>query len=119
MIEVNFATPITFDRALTMEWRNAGQRIQKYAIEIYREGKWIQVFKGKCHRAQANRPLRACDRFILILRDRRFPQTKVVHETDFALLLPNPMAILGLRAPHGERTGRHPEHHEPGGTLEF
>jgi alpha-L-fucosidase len=45
-IEVNFASPITFDHALTMEWLNAGQYIQKYAIEIYKEGKWIQVFKG-------------------------------------------------------------------------
>jgi len=46
VIEVNFATPITFDRALTMEWLNAGQHIQKYAIEINRNGKWIQVFQG-------------------------------------------------------------------------
>jgi alpha-L-fucosidase len=46
VIEVNFATPITFDRALTMEWLNAGQHIQKYAVEINRNGKWIQVFQG-------------------------------------------------------------------------
>jgi alpha-L-fucosidase len=29
-----------------MEWLNDGQHIQRYAIEIYREGKWIQAFKG-------------------------------------------------------------------------
>src|ERR1035441_10638076 len=46
VLEVNFATPITFNHALTMEWLNAGQRVEKYAIEIYRGGKWIQVFKG-------------------------------------------------------------------------
>ncbi len=46
VIEVTFATPITFDSALTMEWLNAGQHIQNYAIEIYRNGRWIQVFKG-------------------------------------------------------------------------
>lgn len=46
VLEVNFATPITFDHALTMEWLNAGQHVEKYAIEIYRGGKWIQVFKG-------------------------------------------------------------------------
>jgi alpha-L-fucosidase len=46
VLEVNFAAPITFDRALTMEWLNAGQHVQKYAVEIYREGKWIQVFQG-------------------------------------------------------------------------
>jgi alpha-L-fucosidase len=45
-IEVSFATPITFDHALTMEWLNAGQHIQKYAVEINRSGKWIQIFKG-------------------------------------------------------------------------
>ena len=63
--------------------------------------------------------IHACDRFILTLRDRRFPQIEVVHESDSALLFPNPMAVLGLRAPHGERTGRHPEHHNADGTLEF
>ena len=39
-------TPITFDRTLTMEWLNAGQHIQKYAVEINRNGKWMQVFQG-------------------------------------------------------------------------
>ena len=37
-LEVNFATPITFDRALTMEWLNAGQHVQKYTVEMYRGG---------------------------------------------------------------------------------
>ena len=46
VIEANFATPITFDRALTMEWLNAGQHIQRYAVEINRNGKWMQVFQG-------------------------------------------------------------------------
>jgi len=46
ILEVNFDTAITFDRALIMEWLNAGQHIQKYAIEVYRDGKWIEVFRG-------------------------------------------------------------------------
>jgi alpha-L-fucosidase len=46
LLEVNFVTPITFDCALTMEWLNAGQHVQKYAVEIYRGGQWIQVFQG-------------------------------------------------------------------------
>ena len=46
VLEVNFSTPITFDRALTMEWLNAGQHVQKYAVEIYRGGQWIRVFQG-------------------------------------------------------------------------
>ena len=65
------------------------------------------------------RRIRTCDRFILILGDRRFPQIEVVHESDFALLFPNLMAVLGLRAPHHERTGGHPDHHNADGTLEF
>jgi alpha-L-fucosidase len=46
VLEVNFATPVTFDRALTMEWLNTGQHVQKYAVEVYRDGQWIQVFQG-------------------------------------------------------------------------
>jgi len=46
ILEVNFDTAITFDRALIMEWLNAGQHIQKYAIEVYRDGKWIEVCRG-------------------------------------------------------------------------
>jgi len=66
-----------------------------------------------------DRWIRACDRFKLILRDRRFPQIEVAAESDFALLFLNPMAVLGLRAPQGERTGRHPDHHNADGALEF
>ena len=46
VLEVDFATPITFNRSLTMEWLNAGQHVQKYAVEIYRGGQWIRVFNG-------------------------------------------------------------------------
>jgi len=47
LLEINFAAPITFDHALTMEWLNDGQHIEKYAIEIYGNGKWISVFQGQ------------------------------------------------------------------------
>jgi alpha-L-fucosidase len=46
ILEVNFDQPITFDHALTMEWLNDGQHVEKYAIEIYKNGKWIEVVKG-------------------------------------------------------------------------
>jgi alpha-L-fucosidase len=42
-----FEKPIVLDRALTMEWLNAGQHIEKYAVEIYRQGKWIAVAQGQ------------------------------------------------------------------------
>lgn len=47
VLEVNFAQPVTFDRALTMEWLNTGQHVQLYAIEVFREGKWTAVARGR------------------------------------------------------------------------
>jgi alpha-L-fucosidase len=46
VLEVNFGKPVTFDHALTMEWLNSGQHVEKYAIEIHREGKWVRVGGG-------------------------------------------------------------------------
>jgi alpha-L-fucosidase len=42
-IELRFAHPITFNRALTMEWLNEGQRIEKYSIEVWTDGAWKSV----------------------------------------------------------------------------
>ncbi len=47
VLEVNFETPITFDTALTMEWLNDGQHVQQYAIEVNKNGKWIEVSGGR------------------------------------------------------------------------
>jgi alpha-L-fucosidase len=38
-LEVDFPQPVTFDRAVTMEWLNDGQHVEKYAIEVYEDGK--------------------------------------------------------------------------------
>jgi len=46
-IEVSFSKPVTFDRALTMEWLNDGQHIQKYAIEVLLGMKWRRVAEGQ------------------------------------------------------------------------
>lgn len=46
ILEVNFAKPQTFDHALTMEWLNDGQHIQKYAIEIWDGSHWKPVAEG-------------------------------------------------------------------------
>jgi alpha-L-fucosidase len=46
-VEVTFPRPVTFDRALTMEWLNDGQHIQKYAIEIYKDGKWQPIVEAQ------------------------------------------------------------------------
>lgn len=40
---VNFAKPVTFDRALTMEWLNDGQRVEKYSIDAWTGTEWKTV----------------------------------------------------------------------------
>jgi alpha-L-fucosidase len=40
VLEVQFPTPITFNRALTMEWLVEGQLVQQYRIEAWQNGKW-------------------------------------------------------------------------------
>jgi alpha-L-fucosidase len=47
MLEVNFEKPVTFDHALTMEWLNDGQHIQRYSIEVRQQGKWVTVAQGQ------------------------------------------------------------------------
>jgi alpha-L-fucosidase len=47
MLEVTFPKPITFNRALTMEWLNDGQHIQKYAIEIWDGHAWKQITEAQ------------------------------------------------------------------------
>jgi alpha-L-fucosidase len=47
MLEVDFSKPVTFDRALTMEWLNDGQHIQRYSIEVLQKGSWVTVARGQ------------------------------------------------------------------------
>jgi alpha-L-fucosidase len=47
VLEVNFEKPISFDRAVTMEWLNTGQLIERYSIEVFRQGKWVAVSQGQ------------------------------------------------------------------------
>ncbi|MDE3103953.1 MAG: alpha-L-fucosidase [Acidobacteriota bacterium] len=42
-LELDFATPITFNRARTMEWLNDGQHVEKYAIEAWVGGSWRRL----------------------------------------------------------------------------
>jgi alpha-L-fucosidase len=46
-LEVTFPQPVTLDRALTMEWLNDGQHVQKYAIEIFRDGAWQRIVEAQ------------------------------------------------------------------------
>ncbi|HEY6375824.1 MAG TPA: alpha-L-fucosidase [Edaphobacter sp.] len=46
-LEVRFTKPITFDRAVTMEWLNEGQHIQEYAIEAWQNGVWKPLIRAQ------------------------------------------------------------------------
>ena len=47
VLEVTFSKPVTFDRALTMEWLNDGQHVQKYAIEVFDGRSWKRVAEAQ------------------------------------------------------------------------
>lgn len=48
-LEVSFDDPVTFDHAVTMEWLNDGQHVQKYAIEAWSEAdkRWRRIAEGE------------------------------------------------------------------------
>ena len=48
-LEIRFDQPVTFDHALTMEWLNDGQHVEKYAIEIWDESdrRWKRIAEGQ------------------------------------------------------------------------
>lgn len=46
VLEVDFGKPLSFDRTQVMEWLNAGQHVEKFAIEIYKDGEWVTVVSG-------------------------------------------------------------------------
>ena len=46
VIEADFAQPVTFSRAMTMEWLNDGQHVEKYQIEIWDGKAWATVTEG-------------------------------------------------------------------------
>jgi alpha-L-fucosidase len=46
-LEVDFASPITFDHSLGMEWLNEGQCVQKYAVEAWIHGAWTSLTRAE------------------------------------------------------------------------
>jgi alpha-L-fucosidase len=46
VIDLAFAHPISFDRALTMEWLVEGQKVQKYAIQVVEGTQWKTIYSG-------------------------------------------------------------------------
>jgi alpha-L-fucosidase len=46
-LEVGFQKPVTFDHAVTMEWLNDGQHVEKYSIEVWQKGNWKRLAEGQ------------------------------------------------------------------------
>ncbi len=84
-IEVDFDNAVTFDHALTMEWLNDGQHIQKYAIEIWSdsEKEWKTVAEGQAigHTKIDQFPLVTAQR----VRLRILSSTSAAHIREFQL----------------------------------
>jgi alpha-L-fucosidase len=47
IIEADFVRPVSFDHALTMEWLNDGQHVQRYRIEVWNGTGWTVVAEGQ------------------------------------------------------------------------
>jgi alpha-L-fucosidase len=47
VVEADFAYPVSFDHALTMEWLNDGQHVQRYRIEVWSGSRWMLVAEGQ------------------------------------------------------------------------
>ena len=45
-LDLVFAYPVSFDRALTMEWLVNGQKVQKYAIQVANGAKWKTIYSA-------------------------------------------------------------------------
>jgi len=46
-LEIQFDKPVTFDRAVTMEWLNEGQHVQDYSIEAWQNGAWRPLVRAQ------------------------------------------------------------------------
>jgi alpha-L-fucosidase len=47
MVEVRFDHPVTFDRAMTLEWLEGGQRVRQYQIEIWTGSGWKAIVRAQ------------------------------------------------------------------------
>jgi len=47
VLEVDFGKPAAFDHTLIMEWLNSGQHVEKFEIDVYKDGKWMAVVNGR------------------------------------------------------------------------
>jgi alpha-L-fucosidase len=45
-LEVRFPKPVTFDRAVTMEWLDRGQNVEGYEVQAWVGNKWQTLHRG-------------------------------------------------------------------------
>jgi alpha-L-fucosidase len=46
-VEVRFDHPITFDRAMTQEWLEGGQRVRQYQVEVWAGSGWKTIARAQ------------------------------------------------------------------------
>jgi alpha-L-fucosidase len=46
-VEVRFDHPVTFDRAMTLEWLEGGQRVRQYQIEVWNGNGWKTIARAQ------------------------------------------------------------------------
>jgi alpha-L-fucosidase len=47
IVEVRFDHPVTFDRAMTLEWLEGGQRVRQYQIEVWTGNGWKTIARAQ------------------------------------------------------------------------
>ncbi|MDB6159068.1 MAG: alpha-L-fucosidase [Gammaproteobacteria bacterium] len=46
-VEVRFDRPVTFDRAMTLEWLEGGQRVRQYQVEVWAGNGWKTIARAQ------------------------------------------------------------------------
>src|SRR3984893_13919308 len=46
-VEVRFDHPVTFDRAMTLEWLEGGQRVRQYQVEVWAGSGWKTIARAQ------------------------------------------------------------------------
>jgi alpha-L-fucosidase len=90
-LEVGFAKPVTFNRTLTMEWLNDGQRVEKYSIDVWSGSGWKTVAGAE---AIGHKKI---DRFPAVTASR--VRLKILSSTDEAAIREFQLYFVGEPAP--------------------
>lgn len=111
VLEVNLGRPVSFDHVLTMEWLNDGQHVQKYAVEVFRDGEWVRVAGGLAigHKKIDAFPRTTASRVRLNI----LSSSAQAHIREFQIFDLEPSEHVALVAPPGHEN--HPHRHKHDG----